>query len=127
MNVKEAALRICNVNADILEKSGGHSCAGPATVESILREFDTPCPSMDENTEGLRVQSIQIRISIDSTGGTPAIASMLKRILEDHGATVAYSDKRIEETDRTDLRGLRVFIDRLTWVKREDADRWEAQ
>lgn len=73
----------------------------------------------------IKLEPISIRLNIDGNKGTPAIAGMIADLLASAGATVTASDKRIGRGLKCrDLRGLRVHIDRLTWVRDEEAQRW---
>jgi hypothetical protein len=66
-----------------------------------------------------------MRLTIDANKGTPALAGMLARLLVEAGATVTLGDSRIDlSKTRPNLAGLNVHIDRLTWVRDEEAARW---
>lgn len=66
-----------------------------------------------------------MRLTIDANKGTPALASLLARLLTDAGATVTLGDSRIELASQSPkLTGLKVHIDRLTWVRDEECARW---
>jgi hypothetical protein len=82
-----------------------------------------------EHTSGcIKIEPIAVRIHIEANKGTPAIAGMIADILTAAGATVTASDKRVGlGLSHRDIRGLKVHIDRLTWVRDEEAARWEKQ
>lgn len=70
---------------------------------------------------------LAVRLSFDANRCTPSLASMIARVLRDAGATVTFGDNAAEMPEKPvkTLEGLRVHIDRLTWVCDEEADRWK--
>lgn len=50
---------------------------------------------------------------------------MIARVLLEAGATVTFGNNAAEMPERTSkLLGLHVHIDRLTWVRDEESERW---
>lgn len=69
-----------------------------------------------------------LRLHIDGNKATPIFAAMLARVLTDAGATVTFSNRDISVVEKTpNLAGLHVHIDRLTWVRDEEAEQWGAK
>lgn len=68
----------------------------------------------------------RVRLSVDATIATPALATMIGEVLAKAGAIVTYQDGRVLGHDRK-LEGLHVHIGQLTWVREEEADRWAAK
>jgi hypothetical protein len=73
----------------------------------------------------------QARIDIAANQATPAIATIIGEILKSHGAEIRYSDLRAAptrpmKTGKRSLKGLTIHIDRLTWVRDEETERWSA-
>ncbi len=70
---------------------------------------------------------LNLRIDLSASQATPGLATILGQILIDAGATVSYGDPRavpMHPVTRKSLKGLHVHIDRLTWVRDEEAARW---
>lgn len=68
---------------------------------------------------------LAVRLSFEANRGTPALASMIARVLLEAGATVTFGNNAAEMPERTsNLLGLHVHIDRLTWVRDEESERW---
>lgn len=68
---------------------------------------------------------LQVRIDLSAAVATPAIASMIGRILIAAGAKVTANDKRVQlDAPIQNLQGLEVHIDRITWVTETEAERW---
>jgi hypothetical protein len=70
---------------------------------------------------------IRVRLDVTANRGTPALASMIARILADAGATVSFGDDRcdnLEAKTAKSLEGLHVHIGQLTWARDEESDRW---
>lgn len=67
------------------------------------------------------------RLSIDANHAGPILAAMIGRILSDAGAKVAFTRADITPLNKPikSLEGLTVVIDRVTWVRDEEAARWE--
>lgn len=70
--------------------------------------------------------SLSVRLSFEANLGTPWIASAIAKVLNDAGAFVTLGDNRAEMLidPVPTLAGLHVHIDRLTWVRDEEAARW---
>lgn len=63
---------------------------------------------------------IDSAITLEATLGGPALAGILGRVLIDAGAEVTFGDARcikIPLGRKPDLRGLKVHIARVVWVK----------
>ena len=72
-------------------------------------------------------QPLRVRLDVAANRATPALASMLARILTDAGATVTFADERCDYLPAQtvkNLDGLHVHFDRLTWARDEESDRW---
>ena len=70
---------------------------------------------------------IRARLDVAANKATPALASMIARILADAGATVSFGDDRCENLEAKtvkSLEGLHVHIGQLTWARDEESDRW---
>ena len=74
-------------------------------------------------------EPIKVRLSIDATKGTPSLAAMIGKVLQDAGATITASDQVMSTPTefKPNLRGLQVHIGQLTWVRDEEAQRWGTQ
>lgn len=68
---------------------------------------------------------LAMRLDVAANKSTPALTSMLVKLLQDAGAAVTWDDPRISQVEhKISLQGLRVHIDRLTWVHEVEAQRW---
>jgi len=69
---------------------------------------------------------IKANITLEATNGAPALAAMIAKLLEQAGAEVSFSDKRISKLShrKVNLQGLKVNFGRLVWAREEEADRW---
>ena len=75
--------------------------------------------------DGFGPSPLAVRLSFEANRGTPALASMIARVLLEAGATVTFGNNAAEMPERPcNLRGLHVHIDRLTWVRDEESERW---
>lgn len=111
-----------------------------------MSDHSPDCDTQDLNPDGIRkpcncgaqsslsrafgsapVAPLSVRLSVDANRCAPSLASMIARVLRDAGATVTFGDNAAEMPEKpiTTLRGLRVHIDRLTWVCDEEAERWK--
>ena len=69
---------------------------------------------------------LAVRLSFEANRGTPALASMIARVLLEAGAKVTFGPNAAEMPERPcNLLGLHVHIDRLTWVRDEESERWK--
>ena len=87
----------------------------------------TTPPALREATGWAPSSRIRVRLDVAANKGTPALASMIARILADAGATVSFGDDRCDNLDvKTvkSLEGLHVHIGQLTWARDEESDRW---
>jgi hypothetical protein len=76
-------------------------------------------------TEDQKESPMVVRLDVAANIGTPALAGMIACLLTKAGATVTLGDPRIDQVSEVkSLEGLHVHIDRLTWVRNEEAERW---
>lgn len=71
----------------------------------------------------------RVRLSVDATVGTPALAAMIARVLAAAGAHLSFEDDRAKSDylsafENRPLEGLHIHIGQLTWVRQEEAQRW---
>ena len=74
-----------------------------------------------------------LRIHLEAPNAAPALAALLARVLEAHGANVHFEDSRCKPEKETSgtvvsveqLKGLDAYFGRTTWVREEEADRWK--
>mgnify|MGYP003610122686 CR=1 FL=1 len=118
------------------------ACAGNAEIESgdsvrkkaaLRKLLATPLlllKAKDPKTlSNVRAGSeTKARLSLDSPAGGPALAELIASVLSLHGAKVSFRDRRCKlpngPVKLDSLRGLHVHIERITWVRSEEAERW---
>jgi len=62
---------------------------------------------------------IIVRLDVAANKATPALASMIARILADAGATVSFGDDRCDNLEAKavkSLEGVHIHIGKLTWA-----------
>lgn len=95
----------------------------------IVKTLDTDSAGAPDKGVGcgaLVSPPMSVRLSFEANRGTPCIASIIAKVLSDAGAFVTFGENAAEMPSRSfrTLAGLHVHIDRLTWVRDEEAVRW---
>ena len=88
--------------------------------------MNQPHQNMDHQTADIRPRPTQLRISLDANVATPTLAGWIGQLLRNSGAEVICDDLRVDLDAKLpeSLKGLMVCIDRMTWVRDQESERW---